>query len=116
MSSKLTPWGTDLNQFLSYERIDAITLMSVCVVLFFLQSFTLYRSIKNKLPLIAIISGLLMASQLFLICNTIGWYHMNQLRFVANYGSVKLYKTWAWILVFNELFFLTFNVSHWIFA
>ena len=116
MSSKLTPWGTDLDQFLTYERIVAITLITVCAVLFFLQSLTLYRSIKNKLPLIATISGMLMASQIFLICNTIGWYHMNQLRFVANYGTVKLYKTWAWILICNSLFFITFNLSHWIFA
>jgi len=62
MSSKQTPWGTDLEQFLSFERIDAVTLISVCVVLFFLQAFTMYRSIKNKLPLIATISGMLMAS------------------------------------------------------
>ena len=57
-----TPWGTNLDQFLKYEKIQVICISLTCTVLFFLQLFVFVRAVKQKVSLIALITGMLMFS------------------------------------------------------
>ena len=82
-----TPWGTNLDQFLEYEKIQVICISLTCTVLFFLQLIVFVRAIKQNVRLIALITGMLMFSQICLITEQVLLYRLNLARFEPPLGQ-----------------------------